>query len=153
MNKKKAKKTPVQDDFDKFFKDILVKSIEFIFSAIFTIVFFIIINTAWENIPFLTDDIKKCLPFINLSLIIGILSSFILIFVQGKFYKNLLHIPQDIFSLVANTILLVVFPFDFNMIEIPALTTFVKLILIFISIALTIGILARIIKTFISMFD
>jgi len=106
--------------------------------------------TTWTRYPFFTEDINLWLPILTATLIITIIGHIILIILDRYVLREMIHIVINAFSLWTVLTLLSVFPFDFSVI--PSTTAAeatylgVKIFLIFISVAVGIAILVRVIK-------
>jgi len=106
--------------------------------------------TTWTRYPFFTEDINLWLPILTATLIITIIGHIILIILDRYVLREMIHIVINAFSLWTILTLLTVFPFDFSVIPDPtaAEATYlgVMIFLIFISVAVGIAILVRVIK-------
>jgi len=106
--------------------------------------------TTWTRYPFFTEDINLWLPILTATLIITIIGHIILIILDRYVLCEMIHIVINAFSLWTVLTLLSVFPFDFSVI--PSTTAAeatylgVTIFLIFISVAVGIAILVRVIK-------
>jgi len=106
--------------------------------------------TTWIRYPLFTEDINLWLPILTATLIITIIGHIILIILDRYVLREMIHIVINAFSLWTVLTLLSVFPFDFSVI--PSTTAAeatylgVKIFLIFISVAVGITILVRVIK-------
>jgi len=106
--------------------------------------------TTWIRYPLFTEDINLWLPILTATLIITIIGHIILIILDRYVLREMIHIVINAFSLWTVLTLLSVFPFDFSVI--PSTTAAeatylgVKIFLIFISVAVGIAILVRVIK-------
>jgi uncharacterized membrane protein len=106
--------------------------------------------TTWIRYPLFTEDISLWLPILTATLIITIIGHIILIILDRYVLREIIHIVINAFSLWTVLTLLLVFPFDFSVI--PSTTAAeatylgVKIFLIFISVAVGIAILVRVIK-------
>ena len=106
--------------------------------------------TTWVRYPLFTEDIKLWLPILTATLIITIIGHIILLILDRYVLREIIHIVINAFSLWTVLTLLSVFPFDFSVIPSTsaAEATYlgVKIFLIFISVAVGIAILVRVIK-------
>jgi uncharacterized membrane protein len=106
--------------------------------------------TTWIRYPLFTEDIKLWLPILTATLIITIIGHIILLILDRYVLREIIHIVINAFSLWTVLTLLSVFPFDFSVIPSTsaAEATYlgVKIFLIFISVAVGIAILVRVIK-------
>ncbi|OGO20778.1 MAG: hypothetical protein A2Z15_01930 [Chloroflexi bacterium RBG_16_50_11] len=107
----------------------------------------------WES--FFTSDIGVWLPIFNTALAISIIGHIALIFVNNNIIRESIHVITNGFSLASVLTLLVVFPFNFDVIpnsEAAGWTTMgVRLFLIFIAAGFGIALLVRIIKLLVSV--
>jgi hypothetical protein len=89
------------------------------------------INVApgWSIVPFLTPDISAVLPWINASLVAGILANAVYLFRDTRRVKGLGDLITAVVGLVATVRLWQVFPFDFGA-EPNAWSTVVRVLLI-----------------------
>jgi uncharacterized membrane protein len=106
--------------------------------------------TTWIRYPLFTEDINLWLPILTATLIITIIGHIILLVLDRYVLREIIHIVINAFSLWTVLTLLSVFPFDFSVIPSTsaAEATYlgVKIFLIFISVAVGIAILVRVIK-------
>ena len=111
--------------------------------------------TTWIRYPFFTEDINLWLPVLTATVIISIIGHIILIIIDRYIVRELTHIIISAFSLWTILTLLTVFPFDFSVIPNPATAdaTYlgVRIFLIFISVAVGIAILVRVIKLIVNV--
>ena len=114
---------------------------------LFTVFIFIATNFYYDLIPFLTKDFEKCLPWINLSIGVSFLENIIGLFLKGKIIQTFLDVLSDPFTLLSNLSVLIVFPFDFGIVlGFTRIDEVVKIILIIITVAISIGIIVNVIK-------
>jgi hypothetical protein len=109
----------------------------------------------WSRESFFTSDIALWLPILNTTLAISIISHIVMIIVDKNILRQALHVIIDGFGLATVITLLVVFPFDFNVIPNTVAAagthTGVTVVLIFIAVGFGIGLLVRIIRLLISI--
>lgn len=109
----------------------------------------------WTSHPFLTPDFERWLPIVTASLIAAIIGNIILIIYDGNFFRKIIHIAMDLFSLAATISLLVIFPFDFSVIPGNDLTNLlnpiVTIVLILASVGIGIGVIVRFVKLMVSI--
>ncbi len=109
----------------------------------------------WTSYPLLTSDFDRWLPIITASLIAAIVGNIILIIYDGHFFRKVVHIAIDLFSLAATISLLVIFPFNFS--AMPAhdlanlLTPIVTVVLVLASVGIGIGIIVRFVKLMVAI--
>jgi len=91
------------------------KAFEGCFSIIASIIFYVLINTLYDNFSFIkTNDFRSILLVINISIFINIVLNILLIIIRRKWYKSLMTIANNAFSFINTLLFLVVFPFDFT---------------------------------------
>ncbi len=109
----------------------------------------------WTSYPLLTSDFDKWLPIITAALIAGIIGNIILIIYDGYFFRQVIHISLELFSLAAIISLLTIFPFDFSVMPGNDLTNLlnpiVTVVLILISIGIGIGVIVRFVKLMVAI--
>ena len=109
----------------------------------------------WNRYPFLNSDFERWLPIITAALIAAIVGNILLIIYEGRFFRQIIHIVIDLFSLAAIVSLVVIFPFDFSALPGNDLTNLlnpiVTVVLILISVGIGIGIIVRFVKLMISI--
>jgi len=109
----------------------------------------------WTSYPFLTSDFDRWLPIITAALIAAIVGNIILIIYDGHFFRKLILIAIDLFSLAATISLLVIFPFNFS--AMPGhdlanlLNPIVTVVLILVSVGIGIGIIVRFVKLMVAI--
>jgi len=109
----------------------------------------------WTSYPFLTSDFDQWLPIITASLIAAIVGNIILIIYDGHFFRKVIRIAMDLFSLAATISLLVIFPFNFS--AIPThdlanlLTPIVTVVLVLVAVGTGIGIIVRFVKLMVAI--
>ncbi len=96
-------------------KKIIERRVEAFFSMVFEIIFFVLINTYYDDIEFLNSDFKKALVLINISMVIQIAISAARIIITAEWYRAITSILNNFFSLFVTFFILVLFPFDFSM--------------------------------------
>ena len=111
--------------------------------------------TTWTIYPLLTTDFNAWLPILNISLIVSIIGSIILIAYDKYYMRNTVRIVTDIFGIAAVATLLSLFPFDFKVIPnaniANILNPIATIILILIIIGIGVEVLVRFIKLIISI--
>jgi vacuolar-type H+-ATPase subunit H len=119
------------------------------------IAFYSKVGGIWMRYPFLTGDFDRWLPLAISALLAGIVGYIVLIIYDGYFFRQVVHIIIDIFSLAAAISLLIIFPFDFSVIPgsdlSGILNPIVTVVLILIVVGIGVGILVRFIKLIISI--
>jgi uncharacterized membrane protein len=108
---------------------------------------------SWES--FFTSDISSWLPILNAALAIAIIGYIILIFINYKIVREAIHVLINGFGLASVITLLVVFPFNFNVIPNPDAagwtTLGVRGGLIFIAVCIGIALIVRAIKLLVNV--
>ncbi len=108
---------------------------------------------SWES--FFTGDINAWLPILNTALAIAIVGNIVLIIVNNKIVQEAIHVITNGFGLGAVVTLLVVFPFNFDVIpnsDAAGWTTLgVKVFLIFVAVCFGITLLVRILKLIVNV--
>jgi len=104
---------------------------------------------------FFTNKIGDWLPILNTTLAISIISHIVMIILDRDILRQALHVIIDGFGLATVITLLVVFPFDFNVIPnsvvAAATNTGVTVVLICIAVGFGISLLVRVIKLLVSI--
>lgn len=113
-------------------------------------IFFLVIFMAFVNnlqngyLPFvenfLTQDFDKCLWAINLSLAVSIFMNFIFMFYCPAWFRHLMKIVMNIFSLISTFVFFSIFPLSLPSIMIEQV---IRWVLILAMIATTIGIIVE----------
>jgi len=110
---------------------------------------------SWTRASFFTNDIRLWLPILNVALVVAIIAHIVMILVDKDLLRQALHLITDGFGLATVITLLVVFPFDFNVIPNHAAATGtslgVTIVLIFIAVGFGISLLVRLIKLLVSI--
>jgi uncharacterized membrane protein len=109
----------------------------------------------WTRSSFFTSDIGLWLPILNTTLAISIIGHIVMIILDRNILRQALHVIIDGFGLATVITLLVVFPFDFNVIPnsvaAAATNTGVTVVLIIIGVGFGISLLVRVIKLLVSI--
>ena len=109
----------------------------------------------WTSYPLLTSDFSKWIPIITTALIAAIIGNIILIIYDGYFFRYVIHISMDLFSLAATISLLVIFPFDFSVMPGNDLTNLlnpiITVVLVLVSVGIGIGIIVRFVKLMVAI--
>ncbi|MGD0779909.1 MAG: DUF4870 domain-containing protein [Dehalococcoidales bacterium] len=107
-------------------------------------------SKTWTWQSFFTNDINAWLPILNAALAIAIIGNIILIFVNYKIVRESIHVVTNGFGLAAILTLLVIFPFNFDVIpntDAAGWTTFgVRVFLIVLAVCFGIGLVVRVVK-------
>ena len=108
------------------------------------------VTNTWNMYPFITENFGAWLPVLNASLIASIVGNIILIINDSFYFNHITNIVMHFFGIAAVSALLVLFPFDFNVVPEanlnPILFPILKVVFILIIVGLSIGILVRFIK-------
>ena len=109
----------------------------------------------WTSYPLLTSDFSQWIPIITTALIAAIIGNIILIIYDGYFFRQVIHISMDLFSLAATISLLVIFPFDFSVMPGNDLTNLlnpiITVVLVLVSVGIGIGIIVRFVKLMVAI--
>lgn len=104
----------------------------------------------WSLTPMLTANFGAWLPIFNVSIIVSILGSIILIVNDSFYFNNITNIVMNIFGISSVVTLLTLFPFDFTSYQgaslDPILFPIFKIGLALIIVGLAVGIFVRFIK-------
>jgi uncharacterized membrane protein len=108
----------------------------------------------WSWQPFFTSDISAWLPVLNAALAVAIVANIVLIIVNNKIFQEAIRVVNGGFGLACVLTLLIVFPFDFNVIpnsDAAYWTTVgVRIFLILLSVGIGVGLLVRFIRLLIN---
>jgi len=120
---------------------------DYIFSVIFNIAFLVVVNKVPDwNIVFITDTFPDILWALNTSLAVSLAGNFILIFFHPRFLHHLFNAVFAVFGIVAASVMLSVFPFDFSRIAVEWLNIVVRIVLIVGIVGSAIGIVVHSVK-------
>ena len=107
-------------------------------------------SKTWSLTPMLTANFGAWLPIFNVSMIVSILGSIILIINYSFYFNNITNIVVNIFGISSVFTLLTLFPFDFTSYQgaslAPILFPIFKIGLALIIVGLAVGIFVRFIK-------
>ncbi|GEM_PF-1698306 len=118
---------------------------DYIFAVIFNIAFLVVVNKIPDwNIVFITDSFPDVLWAVNTSVAVSIAGNLILIFFHPRFLHHLLNAVFAVFGILACSVILSVFPFDFSQLVGEWLN-------ILIRIALIVGIVGSAIATVVNI--
>lgn len=110
---------------------------------------------SWTMHTFITADFDKWLQVVTTALIAAIIGNIILIIYDSYFFRHIVRIAIDLFSIASVISLLVIFPFDFSVFPNQDLSNLlnpiVTIVLILISVGIGIGIVVRFIKLAVSI--
>jgi hypothetical protein len=120
---------------------------DYIFAVIFNIAFLVVVNKVpgW-NIAFITDPFPDILWALNTSLGVSIAGNLILIFFHPRFLHHLLNAVFAGFAILAASVMLSVFPFEFSDLVGEWLNTLVRVVLIIGIVGSAIAVVAHLIK-------
>jgi uncharacterized membrane protein len=109
----------------------------------------------WTRHSFFTSEIRLWLPILTTTLAISIIGHIVLIIVDRKILRQSIHVIIDGFGLATVITLLVVFPFDFdvipNTVAAASAHVGVTIVLICIAVGFGIGLVVRVIKLLVSI--
>ena len=120
---------------------------DYIFAVIFNIAFLIVVNKVPDwNILFITDSFADILWAVNTSLAVSLAGNLILIFFHPPFLHHLLNTVFAGFGILATSVILSVFPFDFSQVTGEWLTIVVRIALIVGIVGSAISVVVNIVK-------
>ena len=109
----------------------------------------------WTRAPFFTGDISLWLPILTTALVVSIIGHSIMIIFDRYVLREILQLIIDAFSLASVITLVIVFPFNFNVIPSASIAEGVELgvtlVLICVCVGIGIGILVRSIKLLVNL--
>ena len=104
----------------------------------------------WTRHPFFTGDISRWLPILNVTLVIGIIGHFFLMFVSNGYVRRSIRIVMTALGLATVVTLLAVHPYNFNVIPdstaAAATQLSVTIVLILIAVGFGISLIVRVIQ-------
>lgn len=115
-------------------------------SALVTLIIAWAVNVwpGWDTVPFLTEEMTEVLPLINLSLLVGFLTSVAYMVADPPWFKALGSILAAGISIAVLVRTLQVFPFDFGDAA-PTWDPIARGILIFLIVASGLGLVGQLI--------
>jgi hypothetical protein len=120
---------------------------DYIFSVIFNIAFLVVVNKVPDwNIVFITGSYPDILWAVNTSLAVSLAGNLILIFFHPNFFHYLFNAIFAAFAVLATSIILSVFPFDFSQVAGDWLNIVVRVTLVVAIVGSAIGIVVNIVK-------
>lgn len=120
---------------------------DYIFAVIFDIVFLVVVNRlANWNIRFITDSFPDILWAVNTSLALSLAGNFILIFFHPRFLHYLFNAVFSAFGILAVSVILSVFPFDFSQVAGEWLNVLIRIVLIIGIVGSVISVVVNIVK-------
>ena len=120
---------------------------DYIFSVIFNIAFLVVVNKVPDwNIQFITDSFPDILWAVNTSLAVSLAGNLILIFFHPRFLHHLLNAVFAVFGILATSVILSVFPFDFSQVVSEWLNIVVRIALIVGIVGSAISVVVNIVK-------
>ena len=99
------------------------------------------------NIAFITQAFPDILWAVNTSMAVSLAGNLILIFFHPRFLHHLLNAVFAIFGILATSVILSVFPFDFSVVVGDWLNILVRIVLIVGIVGSAIGTVVHIVKT------
>jgi hypothetical protein len=116
---------------------------DYIFAVIFNIAFLVVVN----KLPvFITDSFPEVLWALNTSIAVSLAGNLILIFFHPRFLHHLLTAVFSVFGILATSVLLSVFPFEFAELVGEWLNILVRIVLIVGIVGSAIGVVVNIVK-------
>ena len=126
---------------------------DYIFSVIFNIAFLVVVNKVPDwNIAFITDSFPDVLWALNTSLAVSLAGNLILIVFHPRFLHYLFNAVFAVFGILAISVLLSVFPFDFSHLVDEWLNILVRIALIVGIVGSAIGVVVNIVKAIGALF-
>ena len=120
---------------------------DYIFAVIFNIAFLVVVNKVPDwNILFITDSFPAILWAVNTSLAVSIAGNLILIFFHPRFLHHLLNAVFAVFGILATSVVLSVFPFEFADLVGEWLNIVVRIALIVGIVGSAIGVVVHIVN-------
>ena len=120
---------------------------DYIFAVIFNIAFLVVVNKVPDwNILFITDSFADILWAVNTSLAVSLAGNLILIFFHPRFLHHLFNAVFAAFGILATSVILSVFPFDFSQVAGEWLNTVVRIALIIGIVGSVISVVVNIVK-------
>ena len=120
---------------------------DYIFAVIFNIAFLVVVNKVPDwNIRFITDSFPDILWAVNTSLAVSIAGNLILIFFHPRFLHHLLNAVFSAFGILALSVILSVFPFDFSELVGEWLNILIRIALIVGIVGSAISVVVNIVK-------
>jgi len=120
---------------------------DYIFAVIFNIAFLVVVNKVPDwNILFITDSFTDILWAVNTSLAVSLAGNLILIFFHPRFLHHLLNAVFAVFGILAASVMLSVFPFDFSQVTGEWLNIVVRIALIVGIVGSAISVVVNIVK-------
>jgi hypothetical protein len=120
---------------------------DYIFAVIFNIAFLVVVNKVPDwNIVFITDSFPEVLWALNTSIAVSLAGNLILIFFHPRFLHHLLTAVFSVFGILATSVLLSVFPFEFAELVGEWLNILVRIVLIVGIVGSAIGVVVNIVK-------
>jgi len=120
---------------------------DYIFAVIFNIAFLVIVNKVPEwNISFITPSFSDILWAVNTSLGVSLAGNLILIFFHPRFLHHLLNAVFAVFGILAASVILSVFPFDFSQAVGEWLNILVRIVLIIGIVGSAVSVVVNVVK-------
>jgi hypothetical protein len=120
---------------------------DYIFSVIFDIAFLVVVNKVPDwNIAFITGSFPDILWALNTSLAVSLAGNLILIFFHPRFLHHLFNAVFAVFAILALSVILSVFPFEFADLVGDWLNIVVRIALIVGIVGSAISVIVNIVK-------
>ena len=120
---------------------------DYIFAVIFNIVFLVVVNKVPDwNISFITDSFPDILWALNTSIAVSAAGNLVLIFFHPRFLHHLLNAVFSGFAILATSVMLSVFPFDFSEVVGEWLNTLIRVLLIVGIVGSAIAVVVHLVK-------
>jgi hypothetical protein len=158
----------VGDKIDGYFKGSRSGRITgYSFAIMWNVVFFVLFNFyseyiayyqydvgIWSRYPILTEAFTQWLPIVSTALVAAIIGNILMIIYDGYYFRLIVRIVLNLFSLTAVISLLTIFPFDFTVFPgdlTGILNPIIILVLVLAIIGLVVDTIVRSVKLIVSI--
>ena len=126
---------------------------DYIFSVIFNIAFLVVVNKVPDwNLRFITNSFPDILWAVNTSLAVSLAGNLILIFFHPRFLHYWLNAVFAVFGILALSVILSVFPFDFSQVVAEWLNILARIVLIVGIVGSVVSIVVNVVKAIGALF-
>lgn len=120
---------------------------DYVFAVIFNVAFLVVVNKVPDwNIVFITADFPDVLWAVNTSVAVSIAGNLVLIFFHPRFLHHLFNAVFSIFGILATSVMLSVFPFEFADLVGEWLNILIRIVLIVGIVGSAIGAVVNLVK-------
>jgi hypothetical protein len=120
---------------------------DYIAAVIFNIIFLVIVNKVPDwNIAFIKDSFPDILWAVNTSVAVSIAGNFILIFLHPRFLHHIFNAVFAVFGILATSVILSVFPFQFEDLVGEWLNILVRIVLIIGIVGSAVAVVVNVVK-------